>query len=105
MRPFHGRQGTSSALANQAPGFVDPANPARIAKSPSNVVTPVIAAASMHDELGQDATKLANGSTNVPTHPAMQPTEGDDTQETMGDSVTRPGFIAVKNSRPRGTPG
>ena len=105
MRAFHGRQGTASALANQAPGFVDPANPARTAKSPANTVTPVSAAASMHDDLGQEAAKLANGSTNVPTHPAMQPTEGNDTQETMGDSQTRPGVVIVKNAKPRGTPG
>jgi hypothetical protein len=105
MRAFHGRQGTSSALANQAPGFVDPANPARTAKSPSNVVTPVRAAATMFDPLEEDARKLANGSTNVPTHPAMTPTEGDDTQETEGDSQTRAGMIVVKGANPRGTPG
>ena len=102
---FHGREGTASAVAGQPPGIVDPANPARTAKSPANTVTPVSAAASMHDDLGQEAAKLANGSTNVPTHPAMQPTEGNDTQETMGDSQTRPGVIIVKNAKPRGTPG
>jgi hypothetical protein len=105
MRAFHGRQGTASALANQAPGFVDPANPARTAKSPANTVTPVTAAASMHDDLSEEARKLANGSTNVPTHPAMTPTEGNDTQETEGDSVTRAGVMVVKNALPRGTPG
>jgi hypothetical protein len=89
MRAFHGRQGTQSALGNQAPGFVDPANPARIAKSPSNVLTPVTAAASMHDDLGEEARKLANGNMNVPIHPAQVPSEGLDTQETEGDGSVR----------------
>ena len=104
-RLFHGRQGTASAVSGQAPGVVDPANPARTAKSPANTVTPVTAAASMHDDLGQEAVKLANGSTNVPTHPAMTPTEGQDTQETQGDSQTRAGMIVIKGANPRGTPG
>jgi hypothetical protein len=105
VRAFHGRQGTASATANQAPGFVDPANPARTAKSPSNVVSPVTAAATMHDDLATEAVKLANGNTNVPTHPAQAPTEGQDTQETSGDSQTRAGVIIVKGAQPRGTPG
>lgn len=90
MRAFHGaRQGTQSAAANQAPGFVDPVNPARTAKSPANVVTPVTAAASMHDDLSEEARKLANGSMNVPIHPAQVPSEGSDTQETEGDGSVR----------------
>lgn len=90
MRAFHGaRQGTQSATANQAPGFVDPTNPARTAKSPANTVTPVTAAASMHDELGEEVRKLANGSVNVPIHPAQVPSEGSDTQETEGDGSVR----------------
>lgn len=105
MRAFHGRQGTASAEANQAPGFVDPTNPARIAKSPANIVTPITAAATMHDDLSEEARKLANGNENVPIHPAQVPTEGQDTQETEGDSDTRAGVIVVKNARPRGTPG
>jgi hypothetical protein len=105
MRAFHGRQGTASALANQAPGFVDPTNPALTAKSPANVVTPVTAAASMHDDLGEEARKLANGNENVPIHPAQAPTEGQDTQETEGDSDTRSGAIVFKGAKPRGTPG
>jgi hypothetical protein len=102
MRPFHGRQGTASAVANQEPGLNDPA---QISKSPSNVVKPITAAATMHDELDEEARKLANGSTNVPIHPAMTPTEGADTQETEGDSQTRSGVIVVKTPPPRGTPG
>lgn len=89
MRLGHGRQGTQSALSNQPPGIVDPANPARTAKSPANLVTPVIAAATMHDDLGQEAQRLANGSRNVPIHPAQVPSEGSDTQETEGDGSVR----------------
>ena len=105
MRLFHGRQGTASAVAGQVPGLRDPADPSRIAKSYANNHSPIIAAASMHDDLGEEARKLANGSTNVPTHPAMTPTEGSDTQETQGDSQTRRGMIVVKSALPRGTPG
>ena len=114
MRAFHGRQGTRSAEANEAPGFHDPA---RIAKTPASQgaetktavgfdrVSPVEAAATMHNGLSDNAKMIANGSKNVPTHPAMTPTEGSDTQETEGDSQTRKGMIVVKNSLPRGTPG
>ena len=59
----------------------------------------------MHNSLSDDAKMIANGSTNVPTHPAMTPTEGSDTQETQGDSQTRTGMVVVKNALPRGTPG
>ena len=83
---FHGRQSTASAVAGQPPGISDPT---WTAKSPSNVVSPIIAAASMHDDLGEEARKLANGSLNVPIHPAQVPSEGSDTQETEGDGSVR----------------
>jgi hypothetical protein len=89
VRLFHGRQGTAQAVAGQIPGLRDPADPARMAKAYSNVVSPVTAAASMHDDLGEEARKLANGSENVPIHPAQVPTEGSDTQETEGDGSVR----------------
>jgi hypothetical protein len=89
MRLFHGRQDTQSAIANLPPGIVDPANPSRTAKSPANIVTPVVAAATMHDDLGMEAQRLANGSMNVPIHPAQVPSEGSDTQETEGDGSVR----------------
>lgn len=76
MRAFHGAaQGTQSAEANEAPGF--------------NRISPVEAAATMHDGLSDDAKQVANGSTNVPIHPAQTPTEGSDTQETEGDGSVR----------------
>jgi hypothetical protein len=106
MRLFHGaRQGTQSAAANQAPGIVDPANPSRTAKSPANRDFVTVAAASMHDDLAQEARRLANGNENVPVHPAQLPSEGDDTGETEGDSDTRSGAFVVKTPKPRGTPG
>jgi len=43
----------------------------------------------MHDDLGEQARKLANGSLNVPIHPAQVPTEGTDTQESEGDGSVR----------------
>ena len=99
MRAFHGaRQGTRSAVANQAPGFVDPA---KVAKTPASQgaetktavgfdkVTPVEAAATMHNDLSDDAKQVANGNRNVPIHPAQTPTEGSDTQETEGDGSVR----------------
>jgi hypothetical protein len=89
MRLFHGRQGTASAVAGQVPGLRDPADPSRMAKSYANNSSPVVAAASMHDDLGEEARKLANGSRNVPIHPAQTPTEGSDTQETEGDGSVR----------------
>lgn len=105
MRAFHGRQGTASAFAGQAPGFVDPADPSRMAKQRANVDGVQRAAASMHDDLAEEARKVANGAENVPIHPAQDsPTEGSDTQETEGDSQTR-GISIVKNAKPRGTPG
>jgi hypothetical protein len=85
-------------LANQAPGFNDPA---KIAKSPASQgdetklgvgftrISPVEAAASMHNDLADDAKQVANGSKNVPIHPAQTPTEGSDTQETEGDGSVR----------------
>lgn len=99
MRAFHGaRQGTRSASANQAPGFDDPA---KIAKTPASQgaetktavgfdkVSPVEAAATMHNGLSDNAKMIANGSKNVPIHPAQTPTEGSDTQETEGDGSVR----------------
>lgn len=99
MRAFNGaRQGTRSALANQAPGFDDPA---KIAKTPASQgaetkmavgfgkISPVEAAATMHNGLSDNAKQLANGEKNVPIHPAQTPTEGSDTQETEGDGSVR----------------
>jgi hypothetical protein len=43
----------------------------------------------MFDPLAEDVRKLANGSQNVPIHPAMVPSEGSDTQETEGDGSVR----------------
>jgi hypothetical protein len=89
VRAFHGaRQGTGSAVENQAPGFVDPADPSRTAKQPARDGV-VRAAATMFDPLEEDVRKLANGSQNVPIHPAMVPSEGSDTQETEGDGSVR----------------
>ena len=89
MRAFHGaRQGTGSAVENQAPGFYDPADPSRLAKQPARDGV-VSAAASMFDPLEEDARKLASGTENVAIHPAMVPSEGSDTQETEGDGSVR----------------
>ena len=69
-RAFHGaRQGTLGAEANLAPGF-DP-------------VTPQAAAATMHNDLADDAKQHAHGSRNVPVHPAC---EGSDKQGYGGDA-------------------
>jgi hypothetical protein len=90
MAAFRGaKQGTASALSDRAPGYDNPHDPARIAKSPANTISPIVAAATMHDSLGQDARKLANGNLNVPIHPAQVPSEGSDTQETEGDGSVR----------------
>jgi len=87
-RAFHGaRQGTTSATAGQQPGLVDPANPAQRAKTPANTGGPVFAAASMHDDLGREASLLANGSENVPIHPQQVATEGSDKQGWGGDAA------------------
>lgn len=90
MRAFHGaKQSTGSAQANRAPGFDNAHDPARLSKSPANTGGPVVAAATMHDDLGEEARKLANGNANVPIHPAQVPSEGSDTQETEGDGSVR----------------
>ena len=103
MRPraFHGREDIRGAQANIAPGFYDPANPAQRAKAPASqgaeatsvighgYVTPQFAAAVMHNDLSDDAKMVANGSKNVPLHPAQVPSEGSDTQETEGDGSVR----------------
>jgi hypothetical protein len=94
-RAFHGaRQGTRSAVADRAPGF-DPVNPADVAKQKATQgaeansvmghgnVTPQYAAAVMHNDLSDDAKQLANGSKNVPIHPA---TEGADKMGYGGDA-------------------
>lgn len=98
MRAFHGRQGTRSAEANEAPGFHDPA---RVAKTPASQgdetkmavgftrVSPVEAAATMHNDLADNAREITQGSANVPIHPAQVPSEGSDTQETEGDGSVR----------------
>ena len=99
MRAFHGaRQGTRSAVQNQAPGFNDPA---KVAKTPASQGaetktavgfdkgSPVEAAATMHNDLSDDAKMVADGSKNVPLHPSQVPSEGSDTQETEGDGSVR----------------
>lgn len=68
-------------------------------------VTPQFAAATMHNNLAENAREIAHGNSNVPIHPAQVPSEGSDTQETEGDSVTRAGGIVIKTAKPRGTPG
>jgi hypothetical protein len=72
---FPGRQGTRSAMADKVPGADDPAS-----------VT-IRAAMTMHDDLAEEARKLANGSRNVPLHSAMVPREGSDAQGFGGDSA------------------
>ena len=52
-------------------------------------VSPVEAAATMHNDLSDDAKMLAQGDRNVPIHPSMVPSEGSDTQETEGDGSVR----------------
>lgn len=101
MRAFHGREGTVDATAGIAPGFRDPANPAERAKAPATqgseavsvighgYVTPQFAAATMHNDLSDDAKQIAQGGRNVPIHPAQVPSEGSDTQETEGDGSVR----------------
>lgn len=46
---------------------------------------PVYAAAVMHDALEDDARDVANGSRNVPIHPAQVPLEGSTGNESEGD--------------------
>ena len=100
MRLFHGRQNTAQATAGQLPGLSDPANPAQRAKTRAtqgaealqqgfHAVSPVEAAATMHNDLSDDEKMLAQGGRNVPIHPSMVPSEGSDTQETEGDGSVR----------------
>lgn len=100
VRLFHGRQGTESAEAGRIPGQDDPANPAKRAKARASqgaealqqgfhAVSPVEAAATMHNDLSDNAKQIANGNRNVPIHPAQAPTEGSDSQETEGDGSVR----------------
>lgn len=103
MRLFHGRQGTRSAQAGAIPGMDDPANPAQRAKlkatqgaeangvmgTAEGRVSPVFAAATMHNGLDDNAKQVADGEKNVPIHPAQVPNEGSDTQETEGDGSVR----------------
>lgn len=100
MRLFHGRQGTRAAMAGQLPGLSDPANPAKRAKAPASqgaealqqgfhAVTPVEAAATMHNDLSDDAKMHADGLKNIPLDPIQVPSEGSDTQETEGDGSVR----------------
>ena len=96
-RLFHGaREGTTSARQNEPPGVRDPANPAQVAKAPASQgaeatsvvghgnVTPQFAAATMHNDLSDDARWLGQGHKNVPIHPAC---EGSDKQGYGGDAV------------------
>ena len=81
-------------MAGRAPGF-DPVNPADVAKQKATQgaeansvighgnVAPKFAAAVMHNDLSDDAKQLANGSKNVPVHPA---TEGADKIGYGGDA-------------------
>jgi hypothetical protein len=71
MRAFHGaRQNTLGAEANLAPGF-DP-------------ISPKAAAATMHNGLADDVKQVADGTKNVPVHPAQ---EGSDKQGYGGDAA------------------
>lgn len=79
----------------------DPANPAKRAKAPATQgdealfspgfgrTSPVEAAATMHNDLADDAKQIAQGYRNVPIHPSQVPSEGTDTQETEGDGSVR----------------
>lgn len=74
MRAFHGaRQDTLGAEANLAPGF--------------NAIKPETAAATMHNDLADNAKQVANGLKNVPIHPCQVPSEGSDKQGYGGDAA------------------
>src|SRR5579862_4114801 len=100
MRLFHGaREGTKSARQNEPPGVKDPANPAQVAKAPASQgaeatsvighgnVTPQFAAATMHNDLSEDAKQLGWGLHNVPLHSSVIATEGSDKQGYGGDAA------------------
>jgi hypothetical protein len=82
-------------MAGQAPGGDDPskAPASQGAETKTAVgfdkVSPVEAAATMHNDLADDTKQIADGSKNVPLHPSQVPTEGTDTQETEGDGSVR----------------
>lgn len=112
-RAFHGREDIRGAQANIAPGFYDPGNPLQRraaaesvnpslrAKAPASqgpeavstmghgYVTPQFAAATMHNDLADNAKQIAHGYEAVPIHPAQVPSEGSDTQESEGDASVR----------------
>jgi hypothetical protein len=74
MRAFHGaRENTLGAETNLAPGF--------------NLVSPKVAAATMHNDLADDVKQIADGTKNVPIHPAQVATEGSDKQGYGGDAA------------------
>lgn len=97
MRLFHGaKQNTQSASDNLPPG----ASPATIAKAPAtqgaqekiygpgfDKLDPQTAAATMHNDLAENAREIASGTENVPIHPQMVATEGSDKQGFGGDAA------------------
>jgi len=90
MPRFDGaRQNTRAAEANLPPGFIPKGSKsAEATASPGfKSISPQDAAATMHDDLSDDAKKLANGSRNVPIHPAQVATEGSDKQGWGGDAA------------------
>ena len=76
------------------------ASPSTIAKAPAtqgvqekiygpgfDKLSPQSAAATMHKSLQEESEQLANGSRNVPIHPAQVATEGSDKQGYGGDAA------------------
>ena len=98
MRLFHGaKQATGAAQANLPPGAIPatglyvknvskaPATQgAEALQGPTGNITPKFAAATMHNDLSDDARQLAQGDKNVPVHPAF---EGSDKQGYGGDAA------------------
>ena len=96
-RLFHGaKQNIFSAGSNLPPGAIPatglyvknvskaPATEGVEAlQGPSGDVTPKFAAATMHNDLADNARQLAQGDKNVPVHPAF---EGSDKQGYGGDA-------------------
>lgn len=77
-------------------------SPATIAKAPAtqgiqeklygpgfDKLSPETAAATMHNNLAENAREIANGADNVPIHPAQVATEGSDKQGYGGDASRR----------------
>src|ERR1700679_4287202 len=90
------KQNTQSASDNLPPG----ASPATIAKAPAtqgvqeriygpgfDKLDPQTAAATMHNDLADNARQIASGDDNVPIHPAQVATEGSDKHGYGGDAA------------------